>query len=82
MRSSTCFGIALSFATVLAAAAPARAECECVAIAGDVAASIQAQVARADGVYARGDLRGALALYAAAWANSSDGSGVLAHAAA
>ncbi|HVK73219.1 MAG TPA: hypothetical protein VM734_07845 [Kofleriaceae bacterium] len=72
MRSSTCFGIALSFATVLAAAAPARAECECVAIAGDVAASIQAQVARADGLYARGDLRGALALYAAAWASTPD----------
>lgn len=50
----------------------ARAECNCVAVAGDVAATIQAEVAKADGLYARGDFNGALALYAKAYASTKE----------
>ncbi len=57
---------ALSFAT------PARAECNCVSVAADVAAAVQAEVMTADGLYARGDYRGALAIYAKAYATSKD----------
>src|SRR5512146_2825953 len=53
--------------------APAAAECLCVAVAGDVSASIQGDVAKADGLYAKGDFSGALDLYAAAYAKSKDG---------
>src|SRR5262245_53649657 len=59
--------IAISFvlaAVTFAASTRANAECNCVSIAADVAASIQAQAARADGLYARGDFEAALALYA------------------
>jgi hypothetical protein len=50
----------------------ARAECNCVAVAGDVAASVQAEVAKADGLYARGDFSAALEIYAKAYATSKD----------
>ena len=50
----------------------ANAECNCVAVAGDVAAAIQAEVAKADGLYARGDYNGALALYAKAYASTKE----------
>ncbi|NVB77053.1 MAG: hypothetical protein HOV81_01540, partial [Kofleriaceae bacterium] len=48
------------FAVNLSLAADARAECHCVSVAGDVFATVQAEVAKADGLYARGDFRGAL----------------------
>lgn len=51
-------------------AGEARAECNCVAVAGEVSAAIQAEVAKADGLYARGDYDAALALYAKAHAAS------------
>jgi hypothetical protein len=50
----------------------ARAECNCVAVAGDVAAAVQAEVAKADGLYARGDFSAALEIYAKAYATSKD----------
>jgi len=67
----------LSFALLIVgalafASADARAECNCVAVAGDVAASVQAEVAKADGLYARGDFSSALAIYAKAYATSKD----------
>lgn len=67
----------LTLALLLAAAVSftavdANADCRCVAVAGDVAAAIQAEVARADGLYARGDFNGALAIYAKAYATSKD----------
>lgn len=52
----------------------ARAECNCVSVAGDVSAAIQAEVAKADGLYARGDFAGAVALYAKAYGTSKDAS--------
>ncbi|HVK83769.1 MAG TPA: hypothetical protein VM513_06665 [Kofleriaceae bacterium] len=59
----------LTFAFVsllsLASAPSARAEdCRCLAIAGDVVGALQAEVARADGLYVKGDFGAALALYA------------------
>jgi tetratricopeptide (TPR) repeat protein len=54
------------------ASANARAECSCVAVAGDVAATIQAEVAKADGLYARGDFKAALDIYVRAYASSKD----------
>lgn len=56
----------------VALAADARAECRCVAVAGDVFASVQAEVMKADGLYARGDFSGALAIYAKAYGESKD----------
>lgn len=56
----------------LSLARDARAECNCVAVAGEVAASVQAEVAKADGLYARGDFNGALEIYAKAYASSKD----------
>ncbi|MDX2090118.1 MAG: hypothetical protein SFX73_19830 [Kofleriaceae bacterium] len=45
----------------------ARAEdCRCLAIAGDLVGAIQGEVARADGLYMRGEYAAALALYAKA----------------
>ncbi len=66
--------IASVFTTlVLAASAQtARAECSCVAVAGDVAAAIQAEIAQADGLYARGDFNGALAIYARVYASAKE----------
>jgi hypothetical protein len=50
----------------------ARAECNCVAVAYDVAAAVQAEVAKADSLYARGDFSAALEIYAKAYATSKD----------
>src|SRR6188472_2174386 len=50
----------------------ARAECNCVSVAGDVTAAVQAEVAKADGLYARGDFSAALEIYAKAYATSKD----------
>jgi len=67
----TCLSFAIVGVLVFASA-DARAECNCVSVAGDVAASIQAEVAKADGLYARGDFNGALAIYAKAYGTSKD----------
>jgi hypothetical protein len=64
-------GLLVSAALSLHAGA-ARAECNCVAVAGDVAAAIQAEVAKADGLYARGDFKAALDIYVHAYASSKD----------
>ncbi len=58
--------------TVVLAAPAARAECNCLAIAGEVSARIQGSVARADSLHARGDLAGALTLYADAYRASEE----------
>jgi hypothetical protein len=73
MRLGT-FSIASLFITVALAASAqtARAECNCVAIAGDVSAAIQAEVAKADGLYARGDFNGALAIYARVYVSAKE----------
>ncbi len=67
--SSAALGLAL-----VASAAPAAAECDCLAlaVAADVSASIQAEVARADGLYVRGDFAAAAAAYAKAHARAPD----------
>lgn len=71
MRLSSMLVSAL-VAVTLVAPTTAHAECRCVAVAGDVFASVQAEVMRADGLYARGDFGGALAIYAKAYATSRD----------
>lgn len=53
-------------------AAPAAAECNCVAVAGYVDSSVQASVATADSLYAKGDYDAALELYAEAYGHSKD----------
>ena len=60
--------VALLF--VLGVAGEARAECNCVAVAGEVSAAIQAEVAKADSLYVRGDYDAALAIYMKAHAAS------------
>jgi hypothetical protein len=50
--------------------ASAENECKCLAVAGDLTGAIQAEVAKADGLYARGDFEGALAIYARAHAQA------------
>ncbi len=47
-------------------------QCRCLAIAADVPAAIAAEVAKADGLYARGDFSGALAIYARLHATVKD----------
>jgi len=66
--------IASLFITIMLAASAqtARAECNCVAIAGDVSAAIQAEVAKADGLYARMDYNGAFAIYAKVYASAKE----------
>lgn len=61
--------LSLVMLVMCSVAGRANAECSCVAVAGDVVAAIQAEVAKADGLYARGDFNGALALYARAYAS-------------
>lgn len=70
MRSSIVSLVAIIVLGLSFAARTAEADCNCVAIAGDVDASVQAQIAKADGLYARGDFNGALAIYADAYASS------------
>lgn len=73
MRLGTLSIASLFITVVLAASAQtARAECNCVAIAGDVSAAIQAEVAKADGLYARMDYNGALAIYAKVYASAKE----------
>lgn len=55
-----------------AAGAVTRIGCGCLAVAGEVNASVLADVARADTLYARADFSGALALYAKAHGISKD----------
>lgn len=62
----------LVFALIAISGRAARAECNCLAVAGDVSASVQGAVADADGLYVRGDFRGALKLYADAYAAADD----------
>jgi hypothetical protein len=69
--------LVIALAAVLIAGRPGTAradhhQCKCLAIAADVAAAIQAEVARADGLYARGDFSGALAIYAKLHATAKD----------
>jgi hypothetical protein len=70
----TRLSIASVFVSIVlaASAGTANAECNCVAIAGDVAAGIQAEIAKADGLYARGDFNGALAIYAKVYASAKE----------
>jgi len=65
-------GALLAFGAIAASARPAAAECNCVSVAAEVAASIQADVARADGLYARGEYAAAAAAYAKAHAKAPD----------
>jgi tetratricopeptide (TPR) repeat protein len=69
--------IALLVVLGFAADADADKRCNCLAVAGDVAAAVQAEVAKADGLYARGDYAAALALYAKAHAASPKDSALL-----
>lgn len=72
MRLSTVSLIAMIVLGLAVSTQSARAECNCVAVAGDVAAGIQAEVANADGLFSRGDFSAALAIYASAYASSKD----------
>lgn len=73
MRCSTVSLIAMIVLGLAVSVETARAEqCNCVAVAGDVAAGIQAEVAKADGLFSRGDFNGALTIYASAYASSKD----------
>lgn len=45
-------------------------ECRCLSVAADVAGALQAEVARADALYVRGDFDGAYAIYAKAAAGA------------
>lgn len=48
----------------------AEDDCKCLAVAGDVSGAIQIEVAKADGLYVRGDFEAAHSLYAKAYAQS------------
>ncbi len=73
MRLSTISMVATIVLGLAMSTRSARAEqCNCVAVAGDVAVAIQAEVAKADGLFSRGDFSGALAIYANAYASSRD----------
>lgn len=70
MKSAIALSAALL--AVAIAARTASAECNCVSVAAEVAASIQADVAKADGLYARGDFAAAAAAYMKANAKAPD----------
>jgi len=74
--------IVVVLTTVAVQVSPARGECNCVSVASSLEASVdakvRAEVMRADGLYARGDFAGALALYAKA--HAATGAGVLLYA--
>lgn len=61
---------AIAFVSVLVSSQVASAEedCKCLAIAGDLSGALQAEVARADSLYMRGDFGGAFNIYARAYA--------------
>ncbi|HUQ06356.1 MAG TPA: hypothetical protein VM261_27825 [Kofleriaceae bacterium] len=65
-------GVLLAFAATAITADTAAAECNCVSVAAEVAASIQADVAKADGLYMRGDFAAAAAAYLKANAKAPD----------
>lgn len=63
----------LSAVAIAALAYAPRAEagdCKCLSVAADVSGALQAEVAKADGLYARGELKAALAIYARAHAEA------------
>jgi hypothetical protein len=64
--------VLLSLVASVALAGTANAECRCMAVAADVAASVKADAMMADNLYAKGDFNGALALYAKAYGTSKD----------
>jgi len=62
----------IAFVIVIGISGVARADqqrCRCLAIAADVPAALIGEVARADGLFARGDAGGAYALYARLYAS-------------
>jgi len=62
---------ALAFAALALAAAPeAAAECRCLSIAGELTGAVQGEIAKADGLYAKGDYAAALAIYVKASASA------------
>lgn len=77
MRLSRLFCVSLVLATVLTVSSSRSAsaeDCNCLAVAGDVAAAIQAEVAKADNLYMRGDFAAAATIYVNAYATSKDAS--------
>ncbi|HWO18146.1 MAG TPA: hypothetical protein VNO30_05200 [Kofleriaceae bacterium] len=67
--------ITLAAVLIAGSSGTARADhhqCKCLAIAADLPGAIQAEVARADWLYARGDFAGALAIYAKLHATVKD----------
>ncbi|MDB4963696.1 MAG: hypothetical protein JWP01_3695 [Myxococcales bacterium] len=66
-RLSSVVVLSLLVSTQLASA---ESDCKCLAVAGDLAGAIQAEIAKADGLYARGDFEGAFAIYARAHAKA------------
>jgi hypothetical protein len=81
-RSRVSIPLVLAFVSFvsLGSAREARADCRCLAIAGDLAGALQAEVARADMLYARGDFDAALAIYARAYASAREPSLLFAQA--
>lgn len=65
-------GVLVASGAFVASARPAAAECNCVSVAAEVAASIQADVAKADGLYMRGEYAAAASAYARAHAKAPD----------
>jgi hypothetical protein len=57
----------VSLISVVSAPAARAEDCRCLAVAGDVVGALQGEVARADGLYVKGDYGAALALYATAY---------------
>ncbi len=72
MRLIRLSAVVVFVASLGLASTEARAECNCVSVAADVFASVQAEVAKADSLYARGDFAAALAIYAKMYATSQD----------
>jgi hypothetical protein len=65
--------LAIALAPLLyTAPAGAETDCDCVSVAADVRAEVRATVARADNLYAAGEIAAALSLYAEAHAESKD----------
>ena len=55
--------VAIAFVSLLWLSSSAHAECRCLSVAGEVGGAIQGDLAKADGLYARGDYAAALAIY-------------------
>ncbi len=69
--------VAFVVVAVLGTTARADTDCKCLAVAGDVSAAIQAEVAKADSLYVRGDYAAALAIYVKAHATAPKDSALL-----